>query len=256
MTPSSSSSSSLQFLHLIYDSIYHISEIDLLSAFEVDENIVGIDPLNGRYRAYQFYMYSKEIKSSQYIGYEILENMLTWSEFIIVANVRLDKNGQGTVFAIETPKGRPKFVLFMDSPAQKVGIRSHLQRSGKKTLTFKKVPFKQQQWHRVVLHMRVLNETKPVVDLYVDCKFVERKNFPISIREALNEDKARVEFRLGQIKNHGKDIMKFVVGLYSDFFVFYIVCSFFRVILKANKRELNFNAICFFLRQKFLTEAI
>ena len=200
-----------------------LSEIDLLSAFEVDENVVGIDPVNGRYRAYQFYMYSKDIKSTRYIGNEILDNMLTWSEFIFTANVRLDKNGHGTVLAIETPRGRPKFVLFMDSPSQKVGIRSHLDRFGRKTLVFRKVPFRQQSWHRVVIHMRSLNETKPVVDLYVDCKFVERKHFPISVRQAILEDKDRLELRIGQVKNLGKDIMKYVVRILK--FIFYALCS-------------------------------
>lgn len=194
---------------------FFLSEIDLLSAFEVDENVVGIDPVNGRYRAYQFYMYSKDIKSTPYIGNEILDNMLTWSEFIFTANVRLDKNGHGTVFAIETPRGRPKFVMFMDSPSQKVGIRSHLDRFGRKTLVFRKVPFRQQSWHRVVIHMRSLNETKPVVDLYVDCKFVERKHFPMSIRQAILEDKNRLELRIGQVKNLGKDTMKYVVRIFE-----------------------------------------
>jgi len=185
-------------------------DIDLLSAFEVDENIVGVDPVNGRYRAYQFYMYSKEVKANPYIGYEIIENLLSWSEFIVAANVRLDKNGPGTLLALETPKGRPKFVIWMDSPGQRVGIRSHLERRGKKGIVFRKVPFTQQSWHRVVLHVRMLNLTNPVIDLYVDCQFVERKVFPLPIRKAILEGKKRLELRLGQIKNLGKDIMKFV----------------------------------------------
>ena len=184
----------------------------MLSAFEVDENVVGIDSVKGRYRAYQFYMYSKDIQASKYIGYEILENMLAWSEFTIVANVRLDKNGPSALFAVETPNGRQKFVLWMDSPAQKLGIRSHVNSIGKRSIIFKKVPFKQQSWHRVVVHLRMLNETKPVVDLYVDCKFVERKHFPIPLRRALLESRESLEFRLGQLKNLGKDTMKFVVS--------------------------------------------
>ncbi len=188
------------------------SEIDLLSAFELDQNVVGVDPINSRYRAYQFYMYSKDLKASQYIGNEILENMLSWSEFILVANVRLDKNGPGALFAVETPNGRHKFVVWMDSPAQKLGIRSHLNSGGKRSITFKKVPFEQQKWHRIIVHLRMLNETKPVVDLYVDCNFIERKHFPIPLRTALLEDRGNLEFRLGQIRNHGKDIMKFVVS--------------------------------------------
>ena len=160
-------------------------------------------------------MYSKEVKANRYIGYEIIENLLSWSEFIVVANVRLDKNGPGTLLAIETPKGRPKFVVWMDSPSQKVGIRSHLDRQGKKAVVFRKVPFKQQSWHRVVIHVRMLNETNPAVDLYVDCQFVERKIFPLSIRKAILEDKVRLELRLGQIKNLGKDIMKFVVSIFT-----------------------------------------
>eukprot|EP00794_Sanderia_malayensis_P010173 gene10173-11214_t len=185
-------------------------EIDLLSAFELDQNVVGVDPIVIRYRAYQFYMYSKDVKASKYIGEEILENMLSWSEFILVANVRMDKNGPGALFAVESSRGRHKLVLWMDSPAQKLGIRSHLNSIGKQSITFKKLPFKQQQWHRIVVHFRLLNETKPVVDLYVDCQFIERKHFPIPLREALLEDRNTLEFRLGQIKNHGKDVMKFV----------------------------------------------
>lgn len=153
------------------------------------------------------------MKSNRYIGYEIIENLLTWSEFIVVANVRLDKNGPGALLAIENRKGRPKFVVWMDSPAQKLGIRSHLDREGKKGVVFKKVPFKQQSWHRVVIHVKMLNHTNPSIDLYVDCKFVERKVFPLSIRKALLEDRARLDLRLGQIKNLGKDVMKFVVSI-------------------------------------------
>ncbi len=198
----------------IFSNMSFFLEIDLLSAFELDQNVVGVDPISTRYRAYQFYMYSKDIKASKYIGNEILENMLSWSEFIIVANVRLDKNGPGALFAVETDKGRHKFVLWMDSPAQKLGIRSHLNNVGKKSITFKKVPFKQQSWHRVVVHLRMLNETKPVVDLYVDCKFVERKHFPMPLRTALLEDRNTLEFHLGQVKNHGRDFLKFVVRIF------------------------------------------
>lgn len=181
----------------------------------MDENIVGIDPVNGRYRAYQLYMYSKEVKANRYIAYEIIENLLTWSEFILVGNVQLDKNGPGTLLAVETPKGRPKFVVWMDSPAKKVGIRSHMDKHGKKSVVFKQVPFQQQRWHRVVIHVRMLNETNPAIDLYVDCEFIERKVFPISIRKAILEDKSRLELRLGQIKNLGKDNMKFVVRFFN-----------------------------------------
>ena len=174
--------------------------------------MVGIEPVDGRYRAYQLYMYSKERRAPKYIAQELLQNILSWTEFIFVANVKLDKSSPSAILAFETPKGKPKFELWMDASSGKVGIRSHMKSKKKKSIVFKKVPIAQASWHRIVIHFKDFNATNPMIHLYVDCQLFERKHFPLPLRQALLEDADNIEVRLGQLKNVGKDVLKFMVS--------------------------------------------
>lgn len=186
----------------------------MLSALEVDEDIPGVETIGGRYRAYQFFMYAKEVLAEKYVAVEFVSEILRDKEFLFTANVRHDKATPSTLFALQTPSGRNKFVIWMDSNSGKIGIKTHSQLFGKKTMTFKRLPIKQGKWHKIVLLFKNFDvKKKPEIALYIDCQEIEKKKFPISLKESIIEDSMDSEIRLGQSKNSPtKDPHKFIVS--------------------------------------------
>jgi len=202
-------------------SIAYSYEIDILSALHVDDSISGIQSIDNRYRARQFYTYSKELIADEYIAKEVLNEIVRHDSFIIDMNVRHDKNGASTLFALQTEKtGKFKFVIWIDSKAGRIGIRSQ-STDGKKNLIFKKLDLVMGQWHHITMHFTRMNEKKPKVDLYVDCMLADKKHFPFSLKYSLIEDSIDTSFRMGQLKPYkSKDPVKFVGALQNVRLIF------------------------------------
>ena len=106
-------------------------EVNLLNAMEVDDKMAGVQAIDGRYRAYQFYMFAEEIKAAQEARDELIRDFIRDKEFVFVANVRHDKSTPSTLFSMMTPKGKIKFSIWMDTGSRKVGVRMHNKNAGK-----------------------------------------------------------------------------------------------------------------------------
>ena len=148
------------------------------------------------------------------ISKELINKLIKSNEFFVVLNIRHDKRTPSTVFAVQTNSGKFKLVLWIDSFERKVGLKSHSSENGKKSIVFKYVPIQQGSWHRVLLSFTELQTNSPLIQLYVDCQLVEKKNFPFSLRYSLMEDSMDAEIRLAQQKNiKGSDSQKFIVSI-------------------------------------------
>ena len=194
-----------------------VLEVDLLSALEVDENIAGVEPIEGRYRAYQFYINADEIKAELDIRNELLRDLIYDNEFVFIANVRHDKGTASTLFSIQTDddNSKIKFSIWLDSYAGKLGVRFHSKDHGRKAATFRRVPIQQGRWHRIVIRFTNTETTNPKMTLYVDCIEIDTLSVPISIKETLQEDSLNVNVRLNQLKSiPRKDSLKFLVSRY------------------------------------------
>jgi len=191
-------------------------EIDVLSAFQLDDDIPGIERIDGRYQAYQFYMGGKELLADETVTTELVREVTRDKDVFIVANIRHDRRTPSVILSLQTNTGKQKFVLWINAHEQKIGVKSHSSEKskGKKTLTFKRVPIVQGQWHRIVVHLKDTDKEENIVDLYVDCQFVDSKVFPFSLAYSIIEDGLVSEFRLGQLKKAtGKDEIKFIGGM-------------------------------------------
>lgn len=197
-------------------------EIDLLRALEVDEDMEGIQTIDGRYRAYQFYMYAKEIKADTYIKKEFVREILRDKEFLFTTNLRHDKRTPSTLVSLQTKEGKIRFSIWLDSYEGKIGIRTHSSKLGKKSIVFRRVPMKQGSWHNIVIHFKNFDiNILPEITLYVDCSMVEKQTFPISLKESIMEHGLESVFRLNQLQNiNGKDPLKFIGGLQDMSFAF------------------------------------
>lgn len=198
-------------------------EVDLLSALEVDENIAGVEPVDGRYRAYQFYINADEIKAEKDIRNELLYDMIYDNEFVFVANIRHDKSTPSTLFSIQTSDkhSRIKFSIWLDASTSKLGVRFHNRREGKTSVTFHRVPIYQGRWHRIVMRFTDTETPKTKITLHVDCIEVETLTVGISLKETLQEDSMNVDVRLNQLKSiKTKDSLKFLGALQDIKFSF------------------------------------
>jgi len=187
-------------------------QIDLLSSFEVSEQIPGIENIPEKYGAYQFYIHSKELVAKREITTEFVTELIKNKEFFISANVRHDKSTASVLIALQTAtKGKHKFVIWVNSVEKKLGIKSQ-SREAKKTITFKNnVPIFQGKWHHIVFHFTRFDSKNPQISLYVDCKLVETLTFPFSMLYSLMEDGLKSELRLAQSKAiPGKETHKFI----------------------------------------------
>ena len=185
-----------------------------MSALEVDEDISGIETIPGRYRAYQFFMYANEIKASEVTRLEFVSELLRDEEFLFTANIRHDKSTQSSLVSLQTTSGKNKFVIWIDSKAGKIGIKTNSILTGKKHVVFKRLPIKQGQWHKVVLAFKNFKpKEKPEITLHIDCQEIEKKIFPSSLKESIIEDSFSTEIRLGQSKNLvNRNPHKFIVS--------------------------------------------
>ena len=191
-------------------------EVDVLSSFELSEDIAGIKPLDDRYQAFQFSAEGKELIAEDLIKTEILRGITSDKEFFVAANIRHDRQKPSVIATLQTKaSGKQKFTIWVNAFEQKLGIRSHSseKKKGKKNITFKKLPIKIGQWHRIVIHFKKIDKDEPIIDLYVDCQFFDSKTFPFALAHALVEDGLDSEFRLGQLKNAPeKDPSRFIVS--------------------------------------------
>ena len=112
---------------------FSFSEVNLLNALEVDERIAGVQSIDGRYRAYQFYMFAEEIKAEQEARDELIRDFIRDKEFVFIANVRHDKSTASSLFSMMTQSGKIKFSIWIDANGRKVGIRMHNRNAGKVT---------------------------------------------------------------------------------------------------------------------------
>ena len=191
-------------------------EVDILSSFELSEDIAGIKPLDDRYQAFQFSAEGKELIADDLIKTEILRGITSDKEFFVAANIRHDRQKPSVIASLQTKaSGKQKFTIWVNAFEQKLGIRSHSseKKKGKKNITFKKLPIKIGQWHRIVIHFKKIDKDEPIIDLYVDCQFFDSKTFPFALAHALVEDGLDSEFRLGQLKyTPEKDPIRFIVS--------------------------------------------
>ncbi|XP_065672977.1 cartilage oligomeric matrix protein isoform X3 [Hydra vulgaris] len=196
-------------------------EIDILSSFDVSEDTPGIESILERYGAYQFYMFSKELIATSSISKELIFKLIKSKEFFVSINIRHDKRTPSTVLALQTSSGKSKLVLWIDSFERKVGLKSHSIKNGKNGIVFKHIPIQQGSWHRLLISFKELDTDSPIVQLYVDCQYVGKKDFPLNLRYSLMEDSMDTEIRLGQQKHtHGNDPQKFIGALQDFNFVF------------------------------------
>lgn len=101
---------------------------------EVDDKLAGVQTIDGRYRAYQFYMFAEEIKAAEDVRAELIRDFIRDEEFVFIANVRHDKSTPSTLFSMMTPKGKIKFSIWIDTGSRKVGIKIHNRNAGKKVV--------------------------------------------------------------------------------------------------------------------------
>jgi len=166
-------------------------EIDLFEAFNIDENTKGFTRVQGLAKefgnAYKIGKSMLRMEQSNHVVDEIRSFLTGERRLILIANVKVKQFSFGTLFSLESKSRGQALLSVWVSCYQSCRLGITYQTSERKIrdVLFHHIgKISNDKWHSIALHIFPHSHAeKTEVDLYVDCKMLNRKKLLTKIED-------------------------------------------------------------------------